>query len=199
MKPSVGGAVILSGGKGARLGGRSKAHITLEGGTLLEEVAGQLRLYTDRIVLVARQDLQDEADRLGLIRTMEEPAGGGPAAGIQAGIEALAALGCGEGGRDVALFAIDTPGVALLLPLLLAERERFPHADGVLPLVAFPQYLQGLYAFDALRKAFPPSVNAHGRSVKSFMKQLDLHTFAVGVDVSRDLDTPEDLSFWHGY
>lgn len=200
MVPNLSGAIILSGGQGSRLGGCSKAEIAFADGTMLERVAEALRAYTDRIVLVARPDLQPEAERLGLIRTMEEPAGGGPAAGIQAGMECLEVLraehaAASEG--DVAVFAIDTPGIATLLPALLAERECFPEPDAVLPLADFPQYLQGVYRYDALRAVFAQE-NAHGRSVKSFMKHLEIHTVAVAAGVSRDLDTPDDLHFWRG-
>ena len=74
--------VVLAGGRGTRMGGRDKASIELGGRTLLERV-----LTADlggRVVVVGETAVPD-----GVRRTVEDPPGGGPVAGIGAGLDAL--------------------------------------------------------------------------------------------------------------
>jgi molybdopterin-guanine dinucleotide biosynthesis protein A len=78
-------AVILSGGTAARMGGADKASLEYAGRSLLEHaleaVAG-----ADEIVVVGREAPTSRP----VTFTRESPAGGGPLAGLHAGVSALA-------------------------------------------------------------------------------------------------------------
>ena len=80
-------AVVLAGGAGERLGGVSKADVDLAGERLLDRVLTATTGAT-RTVVVGDVDVPE-----GVLRTVEEPPRSGPAAGIVAGLRALAAAG----------------------------------------------------------------------------------------------------------
>ena len=77
-------AIILAGGRGSRLGGVSKADLTVGGRRLLDVVLEAVRRARTTVVVgpVAAPD--------GVLVTLEDPPGTGPAAGIVAGLEAVA-------------------------------------------------------------------------------------------------------------
>ena len=108
--------VVLAGGRGERLGGADKAALLVDGRTLLERV-----LEVDlggRVVVVGDTPVPD-----GVHRTLEDPPGGGPVAGIAAGLDLLddvgpagppaAAVPGGAWTRDPADTAAAVPGAAL--------------------------------------------------------------------------------------
>ena len=107
--------VVLAGGRGERLGGADKAALLVDGRTLLERV-----LDVDlggRVVVVGDTPVPD-----GVHRTLEDPPGGGPVAGIAAGLDLLddigpagppaAAVPGGAWTRDPAGAAAAVPGGA---------------------------------------------------------------------------------------
>ncbi|NLI18744.1 MAG: NTP transferase domain-containing protein, partial [Actinomycetales bacterium] len=107
--------VILAGGAGERLGGVSKADLLLGGRRLLDHIlddlaAGRAGVPLGRVVVVAPDSVAVPA---GVSRTLEDPPGGGPAAGICAGLELL-----GDGAL-VAVLTCDAPRSARALPALL--------------------------------------------------------------------------------
>jgi len=108
--------VVLAGGRGRRLGGVSKADLVVGGARLLDHILGDLAdwdhpgVTLGRTVVVA-PDTVNVPD--GVRRTLEEPPGGGPSAGVAA---ALAVLGKGD---LVAVLTCDAPRYARALPLLL--------------------------------------------------------------------------------
>ena len=77
-------AIILAGGRGSRLGGVSKADLIVGGVRLLDRVLGAV---TDAAstVAVGRVEVPD-----GVLVTLEDPPGTGPAAGLVAGLDAIA-------------------------------------------------------------------------------------------------------------
>ncbi len=107
--------VVLAGGRGRRLGGVSKADVRLGRERLLDHILGDLatwdepRVALGRVVVVAPDTV---AVPSGVLRTLEDPPGGGPSAGIAA---AVTTLGTGQlvGVRDRDARA------AQALPLLL--------------------------------------------------------------------------------
>src|SRR5690606_7523849 len=78
------GAVVLTGGTGARLGGADKASIEIGGLTLLERALDAL-LDVDDVVVVGEPVRTSRP----VTFTREDPAGGGPAAGLLAGLRAF--------------------------------------------------------------------------------------------------------------
>jgi len=94
-------AVILTGGRGARLGGLDKASIEVDDRTLLdralEAVAGAAE-----VVVVGPERPAGPTVRF----TREDPAGGGPLAGLAAGVAALR-----SDPEHVVVLAVDMPHV----------------------------------------------------------------------------------------
>ncbi|MFL6171442.1 MAG: molybdenum cofactor guanylyltransferase, partial [Marmoricola sp.] len=79
------GAVVLAGGTSVRLDGADKASIELGGLTLLEHALGAM-LDIDEVVVVG----EAVPTTRPVTFTREDPAGGGPAAGVLAGLRAFA-------------------------------------------------------------------------------------------------------------
>jgi len=76
-------AIILAGGRGARLGAPSKPDLHVAGRRMLD-IALAAAGSANRIVVVGDVDVPDH-----VLRTREEPVFGGPVAGLAAGLAAL--------------------------------------------------------------------------------------------------------------
>ena len=94
-------AVLLAGGTGARLGGTDKASIEYDGRTLLEHCLDAL-VDAHEVVVVGPQVRTSRT----VTFTREDPAGGGPAAGLLAGRDALL-----RPPVELAVLAVDMPHV----------------------------------------------------------------------------------------
>jgi molybdopterin-guanine dinucleotide biosynthesis protein A len=117
-------AVILSGGTGARLGGVDKAALELGGRTLLERAVGAVAGAVEVVVVGPPIDGFDPPGATPPVRfVIEDPPGGGPAAGLVAG---LTALGAGL----VVVLAVDMPYVAPTTVARLLDAVIRERADG---------------------------------------------------------------------
>jgi molybdopterin-guanine dinucleotide biosynthesis protein A len=95
-------AVILTGGTGSRLGGADKAALEVAGRSLLERALGATSAADETVVV------GPEVATSGPVRfAREDPPGGGPLAGLVAGVAALT----GDHERVVVL-AVDMPHVS---------------------------------------------------------------------------------------
>ena len=186
LPPSAFAAVVLTGGGAARLGGADKAGIEVGGRTLLEHA---LEALVDAVeVVVVGADVQTSRP---VTFTREDPVGGGPAAGLLAGLRRFArAPSC------VAVLAVDMP---LVSPATVSRLVEAAHGrDGALLVDAGGrrQYLCAAYSTTALERARAASETdeGHGLSMHELVAGLDLaEVLAVG-DESRDLDTWQDLA-----
>lgn len=115
-------AVVLAGGEARRLGGASKPDVVVAGRTLLDRVLDATR-GADDVVVVGPPELA----RPGVRTTREDPPSGGPVAGIDAGVAALAPA---DGDRLVLVLACDVPGAARAVPALRQALSAAPDADG---------------------------------------------------------------------
>lgn len=123
-------ALVLSGGRGARLGGVAKAGLLVDGATLLERTVGALSAAR---FLVIVGDAPPQLLDARVSATREHPAFGGPVPAIGAGLAALDARR--EPAADaVLLLAVDMPHVAPLVPELFAALAALPAAEAVLAL-----------------------------------------------------------------
>lgn len=180
------GAVILTGGSAVRLSGADKASIELGGLTMLEHAIGAL-LDVDEVVVVG----EPVPTTRPVTFTREDPAGGGPAAGVLAGMACFA-----RRPELLAVLAVDMPLVTSSTIRRLVEAvtsdERFDGAaliDGGRKL----QYLCAVYSFEALQRVRPPYEEEHGLAMRSLVGTLRLeHVPAFGPE-SRDVDTWDDL------
>lgn len=189
--------VILAGGTGERLGGVSKADLLLGGRRLLDHLLADLAALRaagaplGSIVVVA-PDSVTVPD--GVVRTLEDPPGGGPAAGIAAGLAVL------DGSGLVAVLACDAPRSARALPVLLrALADGGAGIDGavVRNAAGFDQYLLGVYRAEGLRLRAGEETGARDISARRFFAPLRLVPVEAG-DLDRDVDTWADLAAMEG-
>ncbi len=181
-------AVILAGGGGERLGGTSKADLVVGGRRLLDIVLDAVPEARTRVVV------GDVDVPYGVLQTLEEPPGGGPAAGVLAGLDAIT-----EPSTWTTLLACDLPGAIPAVAEILAAVDPDQPADGWCATHSdgHLQWLLGVFRTASLRRAFETYVTAHGVSMRRLLSDLTLVAVESGADVS-DLDTPEDLARWGG-
>jgi molybdopterin-guanine dinucleotide biosynthesis protein A len=134
-------AVVLAGGRAARLGGQAKPQLDVGGRSMLTAVLTALDGAAPRVVVGPPQPVP-----AGVLLVREEPPGGGPVPALAAG---LAAVGDAE---VVAVLAADLPFVTA--DLVTALRTRLT-GDGVLVVddTDRDQLLLGVWRTGALRRA----------------------------------------------
>ncbi|CAA9211547.1 MAG: Molybdenum cofactor guanylyltransferase [uncultured Blastococcus sp.] len=133
-------AVVLAGGRAARLGGQVKPQLLVGGRPILAAVLGAVAAAERRVVVGPPQPVPAD-----VVLLREQPPGGGPVAAIRAGLA--------EVGTDVVVV------VAGDLPFLTADvveglRQRLTR-DGVMAVddTGRDQYLLGAWRTTALRTA----------------------------------------------
>lgn len=177
------GAIVLTGGGAVRFAGADKASMEIAGVTLLERALGALAEVPEVVVV---------GDRLLTSRPVtfvrEDPPGGGPAAGLLAGLASFPALP-----RLVVVLAVDMPLVttATVARLMLSADE-----DGGLLVDdgGRRQYLCAIYRSEALLAAAPALEGQHGLPMRRLVSGLDLAEVpALGWE-ARDVDSWEDLT-----
>lgn len=173
---------MLTGGAAVRFQGADKAGIEVGGVTLLEHVLGALAEVPDVVVVGPEVSTSRPVTFL-----REEPPGGGPAAGLLAGLR-----GFPQPPRQVLVLAVDMPLVttATLRRLMLSVEE-----DGALLVDAEGrlQYLCALYRTDALLAEAPAAGEQHGLSMRSLVSGLQLGRVPALAWEAQDVDSWEDL------
>ena len=174
---------MLSGGSAVRFQGADKASIEIAGTTLLEHVLGALAEVPE-VVVVGDEVITSRP--VGFVR--EDPPGGGPAAGLLAGL-----AGFPRPPRLVVVLAVDMPLVttATVRRLMLSAE-----VDGALLVddEGRRQYLCAIYRSEALLSAAPPLEQQHGLPMRALVSDLELAEVAALAWESRDVDTWEDLT-----
>lgn len=179
------GAVVLAGGGAARMGGTDKAAIEIGGRTLLEHVLGALEAVPEVVVV------GDEVPTTRPVTfTREDPAGGGPAAGLLAGLEAFARV------PDLVLvLAVDMPRVtAQTIRRLREAAEGDTAGDGSVLVDRRRQHLCAAYRTEALLAAAPAPEERSGLAVHRLVDRLRLVEVAALGDEARDVDSWQDLA-----
>ena len=124
-------AIVLAGGAGRRLGPAVAKPEVVVGGLALVDHALAAVAAARHVVLVA----PEQHARPGIPRTLEDPPGGGPVAGLAAGLAHLHTLttptltsraggeapGGGEGARVVVVLACDVPRAAQVVDALVTN------------------------------------------------------------------------------
>jgi molybdopterin-guanine dinucleotide biosynthesis protein A len=179
------GAVVLTGGGAARLGGADKASIEIGGRTLLEHALAALADVPE--VVVVGPDVPTSRP---VTFTREDPPGGGPAAGLLAGIRRFARTPAW-----VVVLAVDMPLVSgdTVRRLVRAARD-----DGAVLVDSSGrvQHLCAAYSLAALERAGRDLDDraGHGLSMRRLVGGLGLASVAAEGEEARDLDTWEDLA-----
>ena len=192
-------AVILAGGRATRLGGAVKPLVDIAGRTLLAR-ALEATSAARRTVVVGDLPVPE-----GVLRTVEDPPFSGPAAGLAAGLSALATAPVGstdadDGGPDptsmpwTLVLAADVPRAAAAVPMLLAEAAREPDADGVCfhDRHGHPQWMLALYRTPPLTAAVS-SVRTTDLSLRRLLAPLHLTSIAGAWSDIADCDTWADV------
>jgi molybdopterin-guanine dinucleotide biosynthesis protein A len=133
-------AVVLAGGRAARLGGRAKPQLEVGGRTMLEAVLAAVADAAPRVVVGPPQPVP-----AGVRVVREQPPGGGPVAAMRAGLAAV----------DTDVVAVLAGDLPFVTPGLLADLRARLTADGVLVVddAGRDQYLLGVWRTAALRAA----------------------------------------------
>jgi molybdopterin-guanine dinucleotide biosynthesis protein A len=173
-------AVILAGGTAVRMDGVDKAGIEYAGRTLLEHSLGAV---SDAVEVVVVGDPVPTSRAATFVR--EEPAYGGPAAGLLAGRDALHSRPAA-----LAVVAVDMPLLSAdtLRRLMAAAEDR----DGAfLADDSGRRQLAGVLDLAALDRVRP--VDAHGMPLNRLLASLDLALLTGLPEEYRDVDTWADL------
>ncbi len=192
-------AIILAGGGGRRLGGVDKASIRIGDGSLLEHALAAAA-GCDHIVVVGPtvqgltvQGLTVQGRAVQSHGTVafarEDPPGGGPVAGIAAGLHAL------DGTVErVLVLACDMPYAGRAIPALLAATENNGAQDGAwgLDTEGRAQPLCAVYRRDALERAVDALGDPAGVSMRGLTASLTLEEVPIG-QAARDADTWDDV------
>jgi molybdopterin-guanine dinucleotide biosynthesis protein A len=181
------GAVVLAGGTAARMGGIDKASIEIDGVTLLERSLAATTSASE-VVVVGEQVPTSRP----VTWTREDPAGGGPAAGLLAGLD------CFLRAPDlVVVLAVDMPRIdAGTVARLAWAVEADPAVDGAVLLdpTGRRQTLAAVYRHAALVAARPSGPeDEHGLPVRRLVGGLRLADVPAVGDEARDVDTWESL------
>lgn len=183
-------AIILTGGRAARLGGVPKALVRLEGATLLERAVDAARVAGAADVIVAGPEVDPAPDQVRWVR--EDPAFTGPAAALRAAMSIAA--------TDAAwtlVLAVDLIRPADAVARLIADRDLLPgDTDGVClgDASSRPQWLTGLYRTASLARG-AASLGDEGRdhAVREIMADLAIAVVRAPDEVVADIDTWQDL------
>lgn len=182
-------AVIVAGGKGSRMGHVSKADLQVQGERLLDRVLRAASGARTRVV-VGTTEVPDD-----VLRTMEEPPGSGPAAGVQAGLAVIE-----DPAEWTLVLACDLPDAPAAVYQLLNALPSAPddvdglcllHPDGSL------QNLAAIYRTAALLRAYETYGDPRNRSVHRLMSLLNRVGIDPGAASVADLDTPAELAAWN--
>lgn len=176
--------MVLAGGRARRLGGVDKVLLPVGGRTLLDRTLDAVA-DADPLVVVGPPRPTERPVRW----TAEDPPGGGPLAGLQAGLALLP-----PDTRTVAVLAGDHPHLTpATVDRLRTALRAAPPAGGAVLVDSDdrPQWLVGLWRASALRDAVP--ADARDRPLRAVLDPLaPVRVPASGLEAS-DVDTPEDL------
>lgn len=193
--PAPEAAIVLAGGSGRRLGGQDKPELLVDGQRLIDTVLAACG--NARIVVVS-------PPRAGLgaaVVVRERPAGGGPAAALATGIQALLdAPADPPGDRLTAVLAADLPGITAPLLSRLGELLRqSPAAAGALALdpAGRRQLLVGVWRLGPLAAATRRRRSWSGVALSELFDDLPVVELPAGSREVTDIDTAVELADWH--
>lgn len=181
--------IVLAGGSASRLSGIDKTAIEVGGRTLLDGVLAALA-DVDPVVVVGPRRPVTRRVRW----TREQPPGGGPLAGLAAGLAALPHDAAPDDSM-VALLAADLVRVdATTLTRLREACAGDVEADGAVLVdeEGSRQWLVGVWRRRALRARLP--AHPAGHSVRSVLGALAVREVPQRPGESADIDTPEDVA-----
>jgi molybdopterin-guanine dinucleotide biosynthesis protein A len=185
--------IVLCGGTSRRLGGVDKTRESLAGTTVLDHLLDDL---PPGWPVVCVGEMRPTTRSVQWCR--ESPAGGGPVAGIAAGLDHVGRLGGQHRRRDEAgeicvVVGGDMPFAAVALPTLVDCLNAQPGLDAVLATDpgGRTQPLLAAYRDEALRAALPGEPD--GARLMRVIDGLRIGTVPCDARTTLDVDTPEAL------
>jgi len=179
-------AIVLAGGGGSRLGGVDKAAIVIGGRSLLDRALDAVSSAASVVVVGPDRPLPP-----GVMSASEQPPGGGPVAGIVAGLSSA-----GREALVVVVLACDVPLVAAADIDVLVSAAMSSAAQGALfvdsegrrqPLVA-------AYRTSALRAAVAALGTARNAAMRELTSRLTLTEIEADAELTLDCDTWDDVA-----
>lgn len=180
--------LVLAGGEAVRLGGVDKAQIQIGDQTLLLRAITVLEQFAD-VIAISGGPNPTGAEMYGCPILKDVSPGGGPLAGIVAGLHWAAAMGFDW----LAVRPVDTPflgaepylrlrGAMSEAPLLIAETKR-------------PQWLASLWA-TRLADGASAAAGGEDKSIAHFAKMSGVAKIAMAelAPMFDNINTPEDLA-----
>lgn len=201
-------ALVLAGGRSSRLNSTPKARLQYRGRTLLENTVAAVSGLRSVVVVgdATAQELPAE-----VLVTREDPAFGGPAAAIGAGLDALRAadeIHADAAHTDavyadfVIVLACDMPNIAAAIPVLLRELDGDTDSDDGLIALDAQHRLQPLaaaYRTSSLLEAVALARDngpLEGSSVFQLIRTLRLREIVMPDDATDDVDSWDDARRW---
>lgn len=187
-------AVVLAGGRSSRLSGTDKSSLMVNGRTLLDRTVSAARAAR-RIAVVGDPAALGPRPRDGrVLVTREEPAFGGPAAGIAAGLTVLADAAGDAPSAFTLVLACDMPAADGAVRSLLHALE--PDSDGVIAVDdrGHRQPLAAVYSTSRLSAAVREHGGLQGSSVRSLISAMRLVDVPVPPGATDDIDTWTDAA-----
>ncbi len=184
-EPSV-GIVVLAGGTSARLGGGDKTALEVGGGSILARLLSGLPPVPT--VVVGPTPVEPLPGELAPVWTREDPPGGGPAAGLAAGVAALPRTV-----EIVVVLAGDQPFAAGAVQGLVNALQRTPGIDAVLGMDpgGRAQPLLAAYRARALARILPQVRS--GDSIRSALAEMSRTFLPLDSEECLDVDNSADL------
>lgn len=185
-------AIVLTGGRSSRMGGRHKPGIVLDGRSVIDRTVSALwSAAPSAQVIIAGSDAGLSPrlrNRVTVVR--EAPPFSGPAAGVAAALEAIPPT---EG--VVLLLGGDTPflSATTLTSLLTAALAGAPVAS-CLDSTGHLQYLCAAWQQQVLRTQVEHIEDPAGVPLRALFAGLSPQLVDCDPDELRDIDTPEDLA-----
>jgi molybdopterin-guanine dinucleotide biosynthesis protein A len=177
-------AVVLAGGRAARLGGQAKPQLEVGGRAILARVLDAVADASTRIVVGPPQPVPGD-----VVLVREQPPGGGPVAALRAGLARVP-------DDVVVVLAGDLPFLTAEVVAGLHERLT---GDGVLVVddTGRDQHLLGAWRTAALRAALPAAGGP--TSLRKVLAPLAVRRFRPVLRAGQpppwlDCDTPADLA-----
>ncbi|WP_434809938.1 molybdenum cofactor guanylyltransferase [Microbacterium sp. bgisy189] len=181
-------AILLAGGRARRLDGEVKPLLEVAGRSLLATAVDAVTGCDPIVVVGPVLDFD-----LPVRWAREEPAFGGPAAAVVAGVDALGATDA----EWTVVLACDLPGAPEAVARLLRDLALLPaDADGVCLAdeSSRPQWLTAIYRTAALRRAASAMADGGaGASMRDLLADLAITVLAAPAAETADVDTWEDL------
>ena len=186
------GMIVLAGGTGERLGGRSKPDLLIAGDRLISWTLSFLPKVPTVVVAPEEVEVPEK-----IFLTMEEPPGSGPAAGIVAGWHRLADSFVFSPSDIIGVCPVDAPLSGFALRQLGRQLQEMNEDESGKEKILLgqvgevTQYVLGAFTVRALTEM--AQSNPLNRSVRGLLGEIGFATREISANYARDVDTPADI------